>query len=217
VKPALILLAVFALAAPGAAVAAGFVVDPLGVLGQLRPAPSPGPIGPEGAPIPDAPPLASGYSRGLNQTVDGIKCQRTEQVLFHIHAHLSVFVDGQARLIPYGIGIAKPLRGENTTAGPFVTSGGCFSWLHTHTNDGIIHIESPVQRTYTLGNFFDVWNQPLSTDQVGPAHGHVTVFVNHRLYTGNPRDIPLLPQAQIQLDVGTPLIAPETITFPPGL
>ena len=75
----------------------------------------------------------------------------------------------------------------------------------------------PEQRTFTLGNFFDVWNQPLGPDQVGPAHGHVTVFVNHQLYTGNPRNIPLLPQAQIQLDVGTPLIAPETIKFPPGL
>jgi hypothetical protein len=124
---------------------------------------------------------------------------------------------GPARLIPYGIGIGKPLQGENTTVGPFVTSGGCFAWLHTHTNDGIIHIESPVQRTFTLGNFFDVWDQPLGPDQVGPAHGHVTVFVNHELYAGNPRNIPLLPQAQIQLDVGSPVIAPETIKFPPGL
>lgn len=205
------------LGVPGVAVASGLVVDPLSVLAQLHPAPSPGPIGPEGAPIPDAPPLAAGHSINLNQTVDGIKCERTEQVLFHIHAHLSVFVDGKPRLIPYGIGIGKPLQGENTTAGPFVTSGGCFAWLHTHTNDGIIHIESPIQRTFTLGNFFDVWDQPLSLDQVGPAHGHVTVFVNHQLYMGNPRSIPLLPQTQIQLDVGTPLIAPETIKFPPGL
>ena len=29
-------------------------------------------------------------------------------------------------------------------------------WLHTHAADGIVHIESPVDRTYTLGNFFDV-------------------------------------------------------------
>jgi hypothetical protein len=203
--------------APAAAFASGFVVDPLSVLAQLQPAPPPGPAGPEGAPIPDAPPLAAGHSPGLNQSVDGIKCQRTEQVLFHIHAHLTIFVDGKQRLIPYGIGIAPPLRGENTTAGPFVTSGGCFAWLHTHTNDGIIHIESPVQRTYTLGNFFDVWNQPLGPDRVGPAHGHVTVFVDSRLYVGNPRAIPLLPQAQIQLDVGTPIIAPQSIKFPPGL
>ena len=33
----------------------------------------------------------------------------------------------------------------------------------------------------------------------------------------NPRDIPLNAPAQIQLETGTPLIAPETITFPSGL
>ncbi len=205
------------IAVPGGAVAARLVVDPLSQLAHLEPAPAPGPPGPEGAPIPDAPPLAKAASPGLNQKVDGILCQTNEQVLFHIHAHLTIFVAGKARLIPYAIGIAPPLRGDNTTAGPFVTSGSCFSWLHTHTNDGIIHIESPVPRTYTLGNFFDIWKQPLGPNQVGPAHGRVTAFVNRELYTGNPRDIPLLRHAQIQLDVGTPLIAPETITFANGL
>jgi hypothetical protein len=217
VKAALLLAVVLVCGAPGAALASRLVVDPLSVFAQIRPAPAPGPLGPEGVAIPDAPPLATGHSPGLNKSVDGIKCQRSEQVLFHIHAHLTIFVDGQQRLIPYGIGIAPPLRGENLTDGPFVTSGSCFTWLHTHTNDGIIHIESPVQRTYTLGNFFDVWDQPLSADQVGPAHGHVTVFVNSRLYLGNPRNVRLLRHAQIQLDVGTPLIAPESIKFPPGL
>jgi hypothetical protein len=217
VKAALILAAVLVVGVPGTALASGFVVDPLSVFAQIRPAPAPGPIGPEGVAMPDAPALAKAHSPALNTSVDGIKCERSEQVLFHIHAHLTIFVDGKQRLIPYGIGIAPPLQGQNTTVGPFVTDGNCFSWLHTHTNDGIIHIESPIQRTYTLGNFFDVWNQPLSADQVGPAHGHVTVFVDSRLYVGNPRNVQLLKHAQIQLDVGTPLIAPESITFPQGL
>jgi hypothetical protein len=38
-----------------------------------------------------------------------------------------------------------------------------------------------------------------------------------RRYLGNPRDIPLLAHAQIQLDVGRPLVAPESIEFPSGL
>jgi len=57
----------------------------------------------------------------------------------------------------------------------------------------------------------------LSRRQVGPARGEVTAFYNGRVVTGNPRRIPLLPYAQIQLDVGRPLIAPERITFPRGL
>jgi hypothetical protein len=96
--------------------------------------------------------------------------------------------------------------------GPFVAGGACFSWLHTHAVDGIIHIESPVQRAFTLGNFLDVWGQPLSTTQVGPAQGTVTALVNHRVWLGDPRDIPLRAHAQIQLEVGKPLIAPVTIS-----
>jgi hypothetical protein len=41
----------------------------------------------------------------------------------------------------------------------------------------------------------------------------VTAFYDGALYTGNPRDIPLGKYKQIQLDVGTPLIAPEKISF----
>lgn len=34
---------------------------------------------------------------------------------------------------------------------------------------------------------------------------------------GNPRNIPLTVHAQIRLEVGTPLVAPQPITFPSGL
>jgi hypothetical protein len=57
----------------------------------------------------------------------------------------------------------------------------------------------------------------LHREHVGNAHGRVTTLFNGHVYTGNPRDIPLLAHAQIQLDVGRPLIAPEQITFPQGL
>ena len=80
-----------------------------------------------------------------------------------------------------------------------------------------MHIESPVQRTFTLGNFFDVWGQPLGTGRVGPVTGHVVAIYNGQVYQGNPRDIPLTAHAQIQLQVGTPLVAPEKISWPSGL
>ena len=89
--------------------------------------------------------------------------------------------------------------------------------LHTHAADGIIHIESPVHRTFTLGDFFDVWGQSLGPDQVGPATGPVVAIYNGQLYEVNPRDIPLNAHAQIQLEIGKPLVAPVTITFPTGL
>ena len=188
----------------------------LASLGPLQAPGSPGPAGPEGGPIPAAPALAGTITAAAGQTVDGISCDTSEQTLFHIHAHLTIFVDGAPRQIPAGIGIPGA-QAQSTPEGPFVSSGTCFYWLHTHAADGIIHIESPVQRTYTLGDFFDEWGQPLGPNQVGPDTGTVTAFYDGKPYEANPRDIPLHAHAQIQLDIGTPLIAPEHITFPNGL
>jgi len=148
--------------------------------------------------------------------VDGIRCDTSEQVLFHIHAHLTVVVNGSPRQIPAGLGIAGA-QAQNTPQGTFISGGKCFYWLHTHAADGIIHIESPVHRTFTLGNFFNVWGQPLGPSQAGPAQGHVTAIYNGKVYHGDPRDIPLTKHAQIQLEVGTPLVAPGSITWPSGL
>jgi hypothetical protein len=59
--------------------------------------------------------------------------------------------------------------------------------------------------------------QKLGPDRVGQAAGPVTAIYNGRVFQGNPREIPLTAHAQIQLDVGRPLIAPVSIMFPPGL
>jgi hypothetical protein len=188
----------------------------LSTLGTLKPAPPPGPKGPEGVPVPSGPPLASTATVASGKPVDGISCDTSEQLVFHIHAHLTVFVNGAARQVPAAIGIPGA-QAQNTPTGPFIASGTCFYWLHTHAADGIVHIESPVHRTFTLGDFFDIWGQPLGPDQVGPAHGAVTALYNGQVYVGNPRNIPLEKHAQIQLQVGKPLIAPVSITFPSGL
>ena len=171
-----------------------------------------GPLGPEGVPIPNVAPLADTSSMVTGENVDGIGCLGSEQTLFHIHAHLAVFVNGVERQVPYGVGIVGA-QTESTPEGAFVANGTCFYWLHTHSADGIIHIESPAQRTYTLGDFFDIWGQPLGPHQVGPATGPVTALYNGKVYDANPRDIPLNAHAQIQLEVGRPLIAPATFPF----
>jgi hypothetical protein len=193
---------------------------PLAPTSSLRgslPAPSPGPLGSEGVPVPAARPLARASAPTPGSTVDGISGAAGEQLAFHIHAHLTVFVTGSPRRIPYGIGIAPPVEVQPTPRGPFAAGGAAFFWLHTHAADGIIHIESPIVRTYTLGDFFDIWHEPLGPARVGPARGKVTAFFDGRRYLGSPRGIPLLAHAQIQLDVGRPLVAPETIDFPSGL
>lgn len=198
--------------------AAASHVKPLSSLGHLEPAPYPGDPGPELVPIPAAPTLAPpGSTARTDKSVDGIKCQFNARVVFHIHVHLTVFVNGKPRALPAGIGIWPPLGPQNYRNGQFgITGGNCFSWLSTHYKDGIIHTESPVQRTFVLGEFFDLWGQPLTRDRVGPAKGAVTAIVDRKAWSGDPRAIPLHRHAQIQLEVGKPLVAPQSIEFPGG-
>ena len=145
-------------------------------------------------------------------TVDGIACQTSEQVAYHIHAHLTIYASGVRQMVPAGVGIPGPQQ----VVDGFVEGGKCLYWLHTHDSTGVVHIESPVQRVYTLGQFFDVWGRPLSGTQVGRATGHVTAFVNGRRFAGDPRSIKLTPHAVIQLDVGK-VVPPQPFTFPAGL
>jgi hypothetical protein len=205
-----------ALALGATAGAAKLPLAPLSSAGKLVAAPS-GKPGPEGVPVPKGAVLANVQSVRLGETIAGVPCEKVEKIAFHIHAHLTIFVGGKAKVIPYGVGIGPPLQGVNTVAGPFVELGTCFMWLHTHANDGIIHMEAPKPTTFTLGQFFAIWGQPLSRTRVGPASGKVTAFYNGKVWTANPASIPLSSELQIQLDVGKPVVAPVHITFPKGL
>jgi hypothetical protein len=189
----------------------------LSSLGTLKPAPNPGTNGFESVPIPPVAPLGGTSNGAKGAVVDGIHCQRNEQLIFHIHSHLAIFVNGQQRQVAGGIGIPGS-KVVSSPQGAVASGGTCLYWLHTHAPDGIIHVESPIHRTYTLGDFFDEWGQPLGPSVLGPYKGKVVAIYNGKRYLGNnPRDIPLNSHAQIQLEVGKPLVAPETITWPSGL
>jgi len=160
--------------------------------------------------------LANTAKQATGDPVDGVQSNSNEQVLFHVHAHLAMYINGQQKLLPYGVGIVPPYQLQQTADGPFVAGGTKYYWLHTHDESGVIHIESPVQRTYTLGNFFDEWGQQLGPDQIGPNKGKITAWVNGKSYPGNPRDIPLTAHNVIQLDLGTSTPAFANYTFPNG-
>ena len=141
-------------------------------------------------------------------TIDGIQCNVVEQLLFHIHAHLDIIINGVYFLVPSQIGIP----------------GNCFFWLHTHDESGIIHIESPVNRDYTLGQFFDIWNKKLNNDQifnyVVNANNPLTVYVNGtKVPNGtNYRDIKLHAHDEIAIVYGTPpSTIPSSYKFPQGI
>jgi hypothetical protein len=190
--------------------------------------PPAGKPGPETVPLTTGPKLATLDNAASGQTVNGVQCNSGEKTVSHVHTHLTIFVNGQARVIPYGVGIPgfqaiQISPPAPAGPGPFVETGTCFYWLHVHTTDGIVHIESPSKtEAFTLGQFFDIWGVPLSSNQVGPATGKVTVFFTSpgkqpMLYTGDPRSLPLGDHYQIQLVVGTPMVAPVQVTNWGGL
>ena len=138
---------------------------------------------------------------GQGQPVDGIKCESSEFATLHVHAHLALFVKGRQIQVPQGIG--------------FPSSGSqCLYWLHTHDASGIIHVESPSAGPFTFGNLFDVWGEPLSSNQVASVSGDVRVFVNGARFRGDPRSIPISAHEQVILEVGAPFVSPPYYLFP---
>jgi hypothetical protein len=162
--------------------------------------------------------LAPAWSGLTGQSVNGVSANNQEQIAYHIHAHLAIYINGQPKLVPWGIGIAQPWQTQpDGNGGTFVNSGKAFYYLHTHDDTGVIHIESPNQVTYTLGQFFSEWNQPLSASQVGQYKGPVTAYLNGVKVPGDPSAIQLTAHELIQLDVGSTTPGPQPYTFASGL
>ena len=160
--------------------------------------------------------LAPTWSGLKGQTIDGVGSNQMEQLAYHIHAHLAIYVNGTQKTIPYGIGIEEPWSTEADGSSEFVDSGAAFYYLHTHDDTGVIHIESPTSALYTLGQFFAEWNQTLSSDQIGTYTGAVTTYVNGTKYTGDPASIKLSEHEVIQLDLGK-VVGFQPYTFASGL
>lgn len=134
--------------------------------------------------------------------VDGIRCEAMEGSVLHIHQHVAIRDHGKPVGIPPDVG--RPLIAQ------------CLYWIHTHTPDGIIHVESPNFRTYTLGNFFDIWGEPLTATNVAGSKPkkdeHIAVWVDGAPYTGNPRKIDLTQHLDVTIEVGPPYTKPAPFT-----
>jgi hypothetical protein len=134
--------------------------------------------------------------------VDGIRCDTMEGSVLHIHQHVAIRDHGKPIEIPEDVG--RPLVAN------------CFYWIHTHTPDGIIHVESPTFHAFTLGNFFDIWGQPLTRTNVAGAkpraHENIVVWVDGHRYTGDPRAIALTQHLDVTIEVGPPYTKPAPFT-----
>jgi hypothetical protein len=172
-----------------------------------------GTLGPEGVPIEIGTQLAAPNTGLTGAPIDGLQCNSTEQLTYHHHAHLAIFINGQLKTIPLGVGMVAPAQVEQTSSGDFATGATCFYWMHVHAYDGVLHIESPTPKVYELKQFFDIWHVALSSDQIGSYQGHVTATVDGKPWTGNPGQIPLNEHTQIVLNLGGPIVTPPPINW----
>jgi hypothetical protein len=183
------------------------------------PAPTPPPPAPAPAPAPNPPlpsiadavdlddnhqvgvtfwPDGNTSLGGTGQTIQGIACAPSLSGQFHIHSHLSIFVDGEQRAIPGHVGII-----ENATT-------DCHYYIHTHDHSGKIHIEPPVATTTTLGQLFAIWGQPLTATNVAgiddePIYFYVTENDTVTQFSGDPATIELRSHRHIAIVIGTPI------------
>ena len=139
----------------------------------------------------------------------GLAMLSSEGTVEHIHSHLSVTVDGKPVAVPALVGIDE----TNAQISP----------LHTHDQSGIVHVESPVKATFTLGQVFTEWNVALATGKIGSyssASGDtVTTFVDGKPVAGDPAAITLADHEDIDIVVtksGEKATAPAAFTWPAG-
>jgi hypothetical protein len=131
--------------------------------------------------------------------IDGIRCDREEGAVEHIHANLQLFDRGRPVAVPAGIGIPQGSQ--------------CLYWIHTHSGDGFIHIESPVKRSFDLGEFFDIWGPNLSWTRaasLSAPHGQrFSIWVDGKPWRGDdPRAIVLHDHETIVIQNGPPFAKP---------
>jgi hypothetical protein len=152
------------------------------------------------------------WTEGLDQLqarldAIGLKALPAEAVAQHIHQHLDLWIDGKKQTVPANIGIDQ-VQG-------FITE------LHVHEGEeGTIHVESPDQRDFTLGEFFAVWGVKFTNGCVGrycaTASKPLQVWVNGEKVS-DPENLVLRSHQEIAVVYGKkPAKIPKSFKFAEG-
>ena len=159
--------------------------------------------------------------RGGN-VVDKIPCDATEYLNdYHVHMYLGIIYQGKQIAVPDSIGLHKPGAEQNG----YITTAGCFYFIHTHDASGMIHVESPSNLppsavVYTLKNILDIWGMKYTATSFGNFKGTLHVFVGNvpalgqttvGTYTkfknaGQLGTIPIKSHEAIWIEIGKPTI-----------
>ena len=73
----------------------------------------------------------------------------TEGRTVNLQLHMTIEINGQQQVIPANIGITLATNGQPSSFLP----------IHTHNATGTIDVESPINRSFHLRDFFDTWGR----------------------------------------------------------
>ena len=142
-----------------------------------------------------------------NMQKAGLEALSSEGTAMHIHQHLDIVIKGKTIPVPADIGVAS----------------GFISAIHTHDGSGILHIESPVKKDFTLNQFFKEWNMDFDDTHIGSyaadQNNKLIVAVNGSPIN-NVQNYVVKPHDEIEIWYGNKNDAPSLIkdyTFPSGL
>jgi len=144
---------------------------------------------------------------GQGAAVGGLDCLASMPETYHVHSHLSIFLNGEALAVPGDVGIVQTGAGTE-----------CFYSLHTHDKSGKLHVEAAAAGTFTLGQFFAIWGEPLDTTNIAGLTGMpVVVYVTDdgvvTKATGDWHDIELKSHREITIQVGTAITEIPNFTW----
>jgi len=123
-----------------------------------------------------------------------------EGTTLHEHANVQIFIHGKPQPVPPNIGISD---------------AGAIQSLHTHSDPGVVHVESSESREFTLGEFLGVWGVRSTPSCLGAYcnddTNHLQVFVNGKEVAGSLQDVQLDDQSVIVVTYGTADQLPDPI------
>jgi hypothetical protein len=155
---------------------------------------------------------------GSPLSANAIPCDGLEHTQVHYHAYLQIVVNGN--IVPISTSVGR--------------TANCYYWLHMHSGEqGMIHVEAPNDRTFTLADFFWVWGAWGGTRQFLDSTHVSTVTLSGgqalvvyidaddgtgpQIYSGDPQKIVLKAHEMITLEITPPSLSPPpAYTWPAG-
>lgn len=111
-----------------------------------------------------------------------------ERVIYHDHAILEYYLNGEKQTIPGDIGLSIDSNHPLASLGPTGIAP-----IHTHDTSGVIHIESKDPRRYTLADLLELWGLDLSGKSA-------SLLVNNQPVT-SMETYPIQDQDRMRLEV----------------